>query len=413
MIVFANAYLGRIDGCIAAASSLLDRPEIGRGAWLRTSVFHWYARVLRDRFAGLEGPLERISNVASELRDVFPLLEDIVAATAIGGDIFSGNFDRAVPAIRSRLAEAMRAGMPEPIGYWSFTLGWTLSAIGDMNGAVAAHEEALACLLDRDSVGLTPLSLLDLTYVHGVRGEEEQAQARFAQYREIIGGGNLYPFGETRYRRAEAWIKYLEGDLEGASASSRASGEISIDNGELVLGMEAFHDSVRWGRPDPVVDGLDYIANEVEGRLAAAFADHARSLSESDPESLERVSTAFESMGAWLYAAESGMQAASIYESHNHAGRARRARARASLLAARCPGARTPPLRDKTMSVLTARESEVADLAVRGLTSAEIADLLVISIRTVDNHLGSVYRKLGVNGRTELPDLLAGSVPID
>jgi len=33
--------------------------------------------------------------------------------------------------------------------------------------------------------------------------------------------------------------------------------------------------------------------------------------------------------------------------------------------------------------------------------SREIADWLGVSVRTVDNHLASVYRKLGITGRSE------------
>ncbi len=44
--------------------------------------------------------------------------------------------------------------------------------------------------------------------------------------------------------------------------------------------------------------------------------------------------------------------------------------------------------------------------AARGYTSPEIAERRYISVRTVDNHLRSVYRKLGVGGRAELSSVL-------
>ncbi len=48
---------------------------------------------------------------------------------------------------------------------------------------------------------------------------------------------------------------------------------------------------------------------------------------------------------------------------------------------------------------LTAREVEVLRLVAQGLSDAQVADQLVISPRTVNWHLISIYRKLGVSSR--------------
>jgi DNA-binding NarL/FixJ family response regulator len=58
-------------------------------------------------------------------------------------------------------------------------------------------------------------------------------------------------------------------------------------------------------------------------------------------------------------------------------------------------------------SPLTQRETEVARMASRGLSDRDIADELVVSIRTVQSHLASTYRKLGIGSRTELGVLYA------
>jgi DNA-binding CsgD family transcriptional regulator len=54
---------------------------------------------------------------------------------------------------------------------------------------------------------------------------------------------------------------------------------------------------------------------------------------------------------------------------------------------------------------LTSREQEVATLAAKGMSDREIADALVVSIRTVESHLAAVYRKLGLTSRRDLRDL--------
>jgi len=49
---------------------------------------------------------------------------------------------------------------------------------------------------------------------------------------------------------------------------------------------------------------------------------------------------------------------------------------------------------------LTAREVEVLRLLAQGLTDAQIAEQLVISPRTVNNHLTSIYQKIQVSSRS-------------
>ncbi|WP_063772100.1 AAA family ATPase [Kitasatospora mediocidica] len=51
---------------------------------------------------------------------------------------------------------------------------------------------------------------------------------------------------------------------------------------------------------------------------------------------------------------------------------------------------------------LTSREREVAELVAEGLTSAAIADKLVLSPRTVESHIARIYRKTGVSSRAAL-----------
>ena len=49
---------------------------------------------------------------------------------------------------------------------------------------------------------------------------------------------------------------------------------------------------------------------------------------------------------------------------------------------------------------LTAREVEVLRLVSQGLTDMQVAEQLIISPRTVNSHLTSMYNKLGVDSRT-------------
>lgn len=51
---------------------------------------------------------------------------------------------------------------------------------------------------------------------------------------------------------------------------------------------------------------------------------------------------------------------------------------------------------------LTRREGEIAEYVVDGASTAEIASLLVLSPRTIENHLLNTYRKIGVDSREDL-----------
>ncbi|NBH01908.1 helix-turn-helix transcriptional regulator, partial [Amycolatopsis sp. SID8362] len=55
---------------------------------------------------------------------------------------------------------------------------------------------------------------------------------------------------------------------------------------------------------------------------------------------------------------------------------------------------------------LTAGEATVARLAADGRTNTEIAGELSISRRAVEKHLTSLYRKLKIDGRAQLPSVL-------
>jgi DNA-binding NarL/FixJ family response regulator len=58
---------------------------------------------------------------------------------------------------------------------------------------------------------------------------------------------------------------------------------------------------------------------------------------------------------------------------------------------------------------LTPQEQIVARLVCQGLTNQEVAHQLVLSVKTIDYHLGNVYAKLAVHSRTQLVNLLGSA----
>ena len=83
-----------------------------------------------------------------------------------------------------------------------------------------------------------------------------------------------------------------------------------------------------------------------------------------------------------------------------HRERARDEAARDGLAAS----TRTAPLAPspkQTILDLTPRETEVLQLVARGLTNREIADELVISVKTASVHVSHILRKLDAPNRLE------------
>ncbi|MBM7441944.1 LuxR family transcriptional regulator [Streptomyces sp. HB132] len=78
-------------------------------------------------------------------------------------------------------------------------------------------------------------------------------------------------------------------------------------------------------------------------------------------------------------------------------------------LALRASGARRRNASLTGRGSLTASERRIAELAADGRTNAEISELLHLARRTVETHLTSTYKKLGIRRRADLPAVLNGA----
>ena len=85
-----------------------------------------------------------------------------------------------------------------------------------------------------------------------------------------------------------------------------------------------------------------------------------------------------------------------------HFGRAQAGIARADAMLA----AQTEPL-----AALTTRERQIAELVAAGLKNGEIADRLVLSRRTPEQHVRNILKKLGLQARTDIVTLVNGGRP--
>jgi DNA-binding NarL/FixJ family response regulator len=206
---------------------------------------------------------------------------------------------------------------------------------------------------------------------------------------------------------AEAWCLLGSGRPEEAREVLRAG--VAQAQLQRLVTSEVFlvHEAARAGLAAEMAARARELLGATDARFAHARLRHVLALASGDSDELAVCADAFEALGASLFGAEAAAQAATRASGDGLQRRASVLMAQSARLAERCEGARTPGLSAfDTPSPLTDREQEVALLAARGLTSKAIAEQLVVSTRTVDNHLQRIYTKLGVSGRAELTELL-------
>jgi DNA-binding CsgD family transcriptional regulator len=83
-------------------------------------------------------------------------------------------------------------------------------------------------------------------------------------------------------------------------------------------------------------------------------------------------------------------------------------RAREELVGA---GGRMREVTVSPLDILTGTERTVATLVASGMTNREVAESLFVTVRTVELHLTSTYRKLGITRRAELAGVLREDTP--
>jgi DNA-binding CsgD family transcriptional regulator len=205
---------------------------------------------------------------------------------------------------------------------------------------------------------------------------------------------------------AEAWHAAAYGDPAAARAILTAAMRDALADGATGAAVTTGYELIRMGVRAEPLRGLEIPADWRFGRLVLDF-DAAL----GDGTALDAVATRFAADGMALAAAEAAALAADAHATAGAPRRAATSRQNSARFAESCQGARTPALAAPPESAthrLSRREYEIAVLAARGASSRAIADSLVLSPRTVENHLNRAYAKLGISGRADLGTLLDG-----
>jgi DNA-binding CsgD family transcriptional regulator len=225
-----------------------------------------------------------------------------------------------------------------------------------------------------------------------------------ARGRTREGLGDLIEFG----RRDELWgaaNPFASRWRSRASVTLAAMGETEEARGMVTEELERAR---RWGAASGIGIALRASAL-VEGPDASPdrLAEAVDALEDS-PARLEQA-RALTDLGAALRRANRRAEARTALEdglelAQRCSAWALAERARTELRAA---GGRSSDPGGTGVEQLTASERRVADLAAEGQSNPEIAQALFVTRKTVETHLGHVYRKLDIAGRGELPQALA------
>ena len=211
---------------------------------------------------------------------------------------------------------------------------------------------------------------------------------------------------------AEAWLLAGAGRADDAGVLAVRTAIESAEVGAVTTAFWYLADAARFGATQLAAEYAETLADRVHSELTSARLAGLRARAKRDATQLVVAAEMHLQLGLFGQAgelAQLGLELAARPGSRVGDEVARRARAvvGASRTAL---GHSAPPDASAIPEQLTKREAEISRLAAKGLRDKDIADELVLSVRTVESHLATAYRKLGISSRRELVEVLGGSV---
>ncbi len=263
-----------------------------------------------------------------------------------------GDLAQAHTLLDESFALSREVGDKESIANCLYLSGMLALSEGDSASARSLTEQALALFQEMKLQDGTALSLYALAEVAAVGGDSARSQALYEQ-----GVGVASKAGDKRT---------ITSGLEGLAATVAAQGNHTWA-ARLWGTAEALREAI--GMPLPPVEHVSYnravaaVRTELGEQAFAAAWVQGRTQS---PE--QGLATAGQVI----------LPASTLVERSSS------------------PTPASPP---SYPDRLTAREVEVLRVVAQGLTNEQVAERLVISPRTVDTHLTSIYGKIGVSSR--------------
>ncbi len=383
---------------VALGEQILDDPQLD--AESRRQLIYGHAGGLF-----FVGRTQEAVEVADSVTVPIPLRDDFDDQTLIIQAAVRIESGRGWPQLRARLLELERqatiADDRAAMGSTALMLAG-LSVIRGVPDARWAHE-AVARLERRDRAGLLPTAHAIGAMLARVAGDREETIAAAARMEVALGGQepliNQLPYVVA----ARAAAALAEGDAARAQEVFR-EGVQQFPESPMYRGWFLYEAMRAGAEPRSVLVELDRAAAQTDAPLTRVYAQHVSALTAGDADALLEACEAFGRIGAVLFGAEAAAHAAAVHAQAGRVGAARRAAATAARLleaSGAAPTAAVRAARDDAPQ-LTAREREIVALAAAGASNAEIAERLVLSVRTVETHLFRAMKKLGVSSRSAL-----------
>jgi DNA-binding CsgD family transcriptional regulator len=231
-------------------------------------------------------------------------------------------------------------------------------------------------------------------------GDFDGAMAALERMRAFCERHQPLPVQRVPVRRAEGWALRVRDTAD--AGRQLLEDAASMEDEMLGLAPQLAYDALRAGAP--AAPHLERMAARCQSRLVTAYARHGSAKAAHDGDALIKAAEEMAAIGALRYAVEAAADAAAAFLSEGRQDSARRAAARARELHVPDQGGELPAIDglDATAVDLTRREAQLVELARAGLSNAEIADRLVLSVRTVETHLYRGMQKLGISNRRDL-----------
>jgi DNA-binding CsgD family transcriptional regulator/tetratricopeptide (TPR) repeat protein len=320
----------------------------------------------------------------------------------------AGRLDAADALARRCYAATARARLPLPQLWFAGGMGRVALRRGRAGEALRWFREQVALSRELDQGLPLALALGGLLTAAVWSGDDATLAEAWAGWQASGAAPDAPTMLPADVASGLAWRSLQVGDLEGAHALLDACVRRCLEAGSLVQAAAAAYERVRLLRPAAVADDLRTLAAETDSPVVAAWSSHASAGADGDVDGLEAAAEQLWELGLVLSSVEATTAAAAAARRDGDPRRAQALSRQAAGRRGTIPGVTTPGLLAAVSPAggLTPREKEIALLVAQGRSSKEIAAALVLSVRTVDNHLQRVFTKLGVTSRAEVKDAL-------